>query len=190
MKNLLYNSLINSDFLLLSDFKHKKINLITKQVKLKEHSLSVLDSFSLLKSVKQMIKVLENLKKNPKGATIYIVLTSNSQFYFLLKSFFDKNKTNNLQIKIENSFNFKTDSVLKKDYSINMILNLDNFSKTSANFLLFKRLFSKNILFLFKINSQIEINSLGSYKIYNNILNLRKIIFLIVLLKYFTSNEN
>lgn len=184
MKNLLYNSLIDSDFLLLTDFKNPKVNLITKKINFKNNSLLTLDSFSILKTIKQMIRIIKSLQNNPQGSVIYIVLTSNSQFYFLLKTLFNKITSKRLQIKVENSLNFKS------NFATNMILNLDDFSINSDNFLLFKRLFSKNIFFLYKINSQIELNVLGSYKIYNNILNLKKIIFLIVLLKYFISEKN
>jgi hypothetical protein len=48
MKNLLYNSLIDSDFLLLTDFKNPKVNLITKKINFKNNSLLTLDSFSIL----------------------------------------------------------------------------------------------------------------------------------------------
>lgn len=190
MKNLLYNSLIDSDFLLLIDFKNPKVNLITKKINFKNNSLLTLDSFSILKTIKQMIRIIKSLQNNPQGSVIYIVLTSNSQFYFLLKTLFNKITSKRLQIKVENSLNFKTNLSIKSNFATNMILNLDDFSINSDNFLLFKRLFSKNIFFLYKINSQIELNVLGSYKIYNNILNLKKIIFLIVLLKYFISEKN
>ena len=190
MKNLLYNSLIDSDFLLLTDFKNPKVNLITKKINFKNNSLLTLDSFSILKTITQMIRIIKSLQNNPQGSVIYIVLTSNSQFYFLLKTLFNKITSKRLQIKVENSLNFKTNLSIKSNFATNMILNLDDFSINSDNFLLFKRLFSKNIFFLYKINSQIELNVLGSYKIYNNILNLKKIIFLIVLLKYFISEKN
>jgi hypothetical protein len=190
MKNLLYNSLIDSDFLLLADFKKTNVNLITKKIKFKNNSLLALDSFSILKTIKQMIRIIKSLQNNPQGSVIYIVLTSNSQFYFLLKTLFNKITSKRLEIKVENSLNFKTNLHTNSNFATNMVLNLDDFSRNSENFLLFKRLFSKNIFFLYKINSQVELNVLGSYKIYNNILNLKKIIFLIVLLKYFTSEKN
>ena len=90
MKNLLYNSLIDSDFLLLTDFKNPKVNLITKKINFKNNSLLTLDSFSILKTIKQMIRIIKSLQNNPQGSVIYIVLTSNSQFYFLLKTLFNK----------------------------------------------------------------------------------------------------
>lgn len=179
MQNLLYNSLLKSDFLILSDVNKKTNNLITKNIKLKNSNIITLDSLSILKSIKQMVKTIELLKKNSKKVIIYIILSSNYQFYFLLKSFFNKNFVKNIDIKVENSLNFKTDH-----NTASMILNLDTFSNKSEHFLLFKHLLSKKIYLLFKINSNVEFNFLNSYKIYNDILNFKKILFLIVLLQY------
>lgn len=188
MSNLLYNSLLNSDFLILSDSNKINNNLIIKNIKLQNNNLQILDSFSILKSIKQMIKIIEILKKSSKKVVIHIILTSNSQFYFLLKLFFAKNDIKNLEIKIENSLNFKN-RFHGKDSSTSLIINLNDFSKKSENFLLFKHLLSQKIYLLFKINSTKEFNFLGSYKIHNDILNFKKLLFLIILLKYITTEK-
>ena len=64
MSNLLYNSLLNSDFLILSDSNKITNNLITKNIKLQNNNLQILDSFSILKSIKQMIKIIEILQSD------------------------------------------------------------------------------------------------------------------------------
>ena len=58
----------------------------------------------------------------------------------------------------------------EQEYSINNLKTL-------------KRLFSDNIFLIQKINSRIETNNWGTYKIYNDLFDFKKIIFLIILLE-------
>jgi hypothetical protein len=76
---------------------------------------------------------------------------------------------------------------LLKDIINQILLFLDNNQiLTDENF--YKRLYNNNIFFLNKINSAVEINKGGFYKIYNNIFDYKKIIFLIILLNKIFSN--
>jgi len=46
----------------------------------------------------------------------------------------------------------------------------------------FKKLFEGSILIVNKINSKLESNNFGTYKIFNNMLDFKKLIFLVVLI--------
>ena len=53
----------------------------------------------------------------------------------------------------------------------------------------FKKLFEKNILIVNKINSILEQNNYGTYKIHNEIIDFKKLIFVIVLIKQIILNK-
>jgi len=57
---------------------------------------------------------------------------------------------------------------------------LDSALKNNKN--IFRRFFESNIFLLQKINSTFEKNNWGSYKIYNNVVDYKKILFLVILI--------
>ena len=61
------------------------------------------------------------------------------------------------------------------------LLILLNFSLNNKETFL-KRLFDKNIFLISKINSKLEKNNWGTYKIYNDLTDIKKIIFLLVII--------
>ena len=61
------------------------------------------------------------------------------------------------------------------------VLILLNFSLNNKETFL-KRLFDKNIFLINKINAKIEKNNWGTYKIYNDLTDVKKIIFLLVII--------
>jgi hypothetical protein len=59
-----------------------------------------------------------------------------------------------------------------------MLLNEPINNKETA----FKRLFDKNIFLVNKINSRLEKNNWGTYKIFNELNDFKKIIFLLIVI--------
>ena len=57
------------------------------------------------------------------------------------------------------------------------------FDHVNNNSLLLKKLFDKNIFLMNKINTKIEQNNWGSYKVYNEIDDFKKFIFFLVLIE-------
>jgi hypothetical protein len=165
VKISLYNSLVLSDFFLI-----KKNNLKRSYF---------LDLFSLFKSIKQLLRLLQFLQV--KSSKTFFIKVDNKYHYFLFKKFLFSYSKLNVKIIINQRLDFKNKN------GISFLLFLDNNQLlTDENF--YKRLYNNNIFFLNKINSAVEINKGGFYKIYNNIFDYKKIIFLIILLNKIFSN--
>jgi len=172
----LIKNLIDTDFLFLES-KNKKSSHLLNSLKSDTLFQNVLDPVELIPSLKQIIKLIVYIKKN--NFKRLIVKVDNKQHYFLLKEYLMEHPTN-FNIQIQNSF-FK-DNLCNEDKKI--VLFLDR--KHPKNSI--ERLFSKKILLNIKINSKIEQNNFNSYKLYNDLFDIKKIIFLITLLHKLLKN--
>jgi len=172
----LYKSLIESDFVLLNKSLAKTNGYVFNETTVtKTQQISALDVLQILKSVKQMIRLIQFVKKQ-KNPCLHIVV-ENKQHFFLLKQYFNDNPItfpinlhNSLLLKKKNMNSTQMLLSFEQDYSIN---------NTKA----LKRLLSDNIFLIQKINSKMEFNSWGTYKIFNELFDFKKIIFLIILLE-------
>ena len=186
-KNLnlsLYKNLIDLDFFLLNsnlnlNSHNLKHSLVLKQV----DRINSLDLLELLKSLKQLIRLLQFLKKQT-SYTLHIQV-NNKQHYNLLNQFFSEYKTN-IALKIETSF-LKNHTLNKN--SVEMLLILGEHFSIKNNSII-KRLFNQNIFLFNRINSTNEFNNCGAYKIFNDLFDFKKIIFLIILINQVFSTSN
>ena len=64
------------------------------------------------------------------------------------------------------------------------------FDHINNNSLLLKKLFDKNIFLINKINTKIEKNNWGSYKIFNELDDFKKFIFFLVLIQLTFDKKN
>jgi len=170
----LYKSLIESDFTLLNNVSSKHNPYVQQSVCLTNDSTSTLNLLEAVKSIKQLIRMVQFLKKQ-KLPRLHI-LVENTQHYFLLKEFL-LNYPTKFSIDLQNNFFLKTKA--KKD-STEMLFSFEQQNSISENRLL-RRLLLKKIFLINKVNSRIEINNKGTYKIYNDLFDFKKIIFLIIL---------
>ena len=189
MKNLettnknLIKSLIQSDFLFIEKKKEKKNNRFEKfqSSLLKSYSISFLEPFEILKSLKQIIRVFNFAKRNTKSkiGLHFFLEEENALIFQLLKKYLNNELLNSkmyFDIKFETS-NFKI-SKKKKDFQINFIL--DKKISNDKNFI--KKQFYKNNFLFFKVNSAID-KTQNSYKIQNNFDDYKKILFFIGFLR-------
>ena len=183
MKNLntnLLKVLIETDFLLLSSSKvtSKITNLRHVDYSLKGSSLLnstfSLEIGELVKSLKQTIRLLQFIKA--KESNKLYICTSNKQYLNLLNTYLNESNFKN-SISIKGTL-AKTNST--KDIS-QLLLLLDE--PLGNNKKVFKKLFEEKIYLINKINSKIEANNWGTYKMYNSFSDFKKLIFLIVLLR-------
>ena len=79
-------------------------------------------------------------------------------------------------ITIQNNFT----KIKSNSTKLESLLLLEDPLKAHKN--VFKKLFEEGILVVNKINSNIERNNFGTYKIFNNMLDFKKLVFLIVLI--------
>jgi hypothetical protein len=174
----LINSIINSDFFLLRGLNgNKKTNHLDKQAFLKSSQrISSLNILELVKTIKQFIRLLQFLKnQNDFCLTLNV---ENKQNFLILKDFLiDYKLTNN--IKIYNTFSSRENA--KNDDSVEMFLLLGNFFNLTDKRIL-TRLNSNGIFLISNVNTKITNNNLFCYRIYNDLFDFKKLIFLIVLI--------
>jgi hypothetical protein len=152
--------LIKTDFLFLSVNSQKK--------NLKNNSINSLNILELIKSLNQFIRILQFL--NNQKQTKLILYTSQ----ILEFEFFKKTLISNY-IEIQKSENqFKNFQILE-----NFILNLQNINRST----LLKRYIKNNIFFLSNINTLNSNKQFGFYHIFNDIKDLKKLIFIATLIK-------
>lgn len=177
----LLRSIVETDFALLSKSLKKNSRSLDLTVNLrKDKTLRVLDLFELSKNLKQFVRIIHFLRRQD-SKNMY-VCSSNKQILGILNKYLEENKDKEF-IKVQSNFakiNGKFDSVQSL-----LILEEPLISHNNV----FKKLFEKNILVVNKINSILENNNYGTYKIYNEILDLKKLIFLIVLIKQTVSDK-
>lgn len=186
-KKVLYKSLITSEFLILNkSIIFNKANLFEKNVSLDStNKFLSLNSLASLKDIKQLVSILNSFKKY-KEKEIYIII-ENKQKYFLLKKLFSlKSKKLSVKISIKSSFNFKN-NISKEKPQLILCLDPEEFIGTSR---LIKRFLYNNFLIILKINSLCEINTRGTYKIFNDMSDLKKIIFIVSLIKSIFVNKS
>jgi len=107
---------------------------------------------------------------------------------------------NKQYLSVINSFLSKKDS--KVSFLVKDFLVKEEISRLSSQSLLLlntvvkndkkllKRLFDNNIFLINKINSKIESNNFGSYKVYNDLINFKKLIFLLVIIDLVLNENN
>jgi len=175
-----FYSLINSDFLLLEKkTRIKKNRCLKSNLKLlnnKKNSFLLLNFFELSKTLKQFIRVLQFFR-NSKNPTLFLDF-NNDQFFKILDSFFKKEKLI-LPVKFENKFSFLTKS--------SFILFLDELFLEDKNIV--KKLVYYNVFIMIQINSLLNTLNDSSYKIFNTFDTLKKLIFLMILLKKLYSKK-
>jgi hypothetical protein len=92
-----------------------------------------------------------------------------------LSKYIQENSLKDL-ITVQNSFTKVKSSAAK----LETLLLLEEPLKAHRN--VFKKLFEESILIVNRINSKVESNNFGTYKIFNNMLDFKKLIFLVVLI--------
>lgn len=175
-KNLkFFYSLINSDFLILEKNYNKKENRYLKSnLKLlnkKKNLFSLLNYFELIKMLKQFIRILQFFKnsKNP----LFFLDSNNKQFSKII-TFFTEKYDFILPIRL------KKNSLFENKASA-FILSVDKNVLDYKNNI--KKLIYSNIFIIIQINSFFKNLNNGSYKIFNTFDTLKKLIFLLVLVK-------
>ncbi len=165
--NLLKN-LFNTQFLYLENYKiKKKSNKRFNNVKVKS---MYLDFFKTLVLLKQFIRCLQHLKRiKPSIKNLQIV--SLKEEHLDLFSYF---------LKTKSYINISKRLLLNERKKINNLLVLDDKLFSNSNYL--KNAFLNKYYTILIINNFLKINNSGIYQIKNDLTDIKKLIFLIVLL--------
>ena len=168
-KSLLYH-LIIFDFIFLTHFTKKSSNLNYKNKNLYVVRLAVLE---LLKSIKRFLRSFQFLNKWKKEEVLFHINISNLQYIKFLNILFKKYNLNTT-LNISSIFPGLNIDIKK----IKSILVLDKHLSENN----YKKLNFNKFFLVQEINSFNNINNFGSYKVYNNINDFKKLLFLGVFL--------
>ena len=180
--NLFLKSLIESDFLLVDQKSKKDLRYIKSFNKTKDSSLLFLDPLETIKTVKQLIRLLQFLKK--QNSSVLHLLVENKQYLELAETFFKPVQINSLPVLVKENLPSKSFSSNTLQLLIMLNFSLNNRETT------FKRIFDKNIFLINKINAKFEKNNWGTYKIYNDLNDFKKLVFLLITIQQTVIKKN
>ena len=177
----LLKSLINTEFLILQGkpklkvkkFKHNISNRIDRKID------ASLDLFELVKSLKQFVRILQLLKGYEKSRLV--VSSTNKSIYSFLK-LYDKKMMDLafLDVRLECTRSFGVSK------SVRSLLLLDESVENKVTHI--QKFLREKILLITALNSMKEGNTSGTYKIYNDVLDFKKLAFLMTLISSVVTN--
>jgi len=172
-KSLVYN-LIAFDFIFLTSSTKKISNLATKKYKVSKKFYVVrLAIFELLKSIKRFLRSFQFLNKWKDKKTLFYICIDNPQYIQFLNILFEKYDLNTTL----NISSLLPEGSLKSN-ELKSILILDKFISSSN----YKNLNFYQFFLVQEINSFNNLNNSGAYKVYNNLNDFKKLLFLGVFL--------
>lgn len=173
----LHKSIIDSDFFLLNSNSSQKSSYSRNHWSLnnKEPFVS-LDTLELLKSLKQFIRSLQFLKS--QNLNSLHINVENKEHFFLLKQFLIEYKFS-INVHVHNTFSLK--KVRGNGCTTDMILVLGQTSNQDTKKML-RRLYDSNVFLVNKLNSNVEANNWGTYKIFNDLFDFKKVLFMVILI--------
>lgn len=170
--------LIDFDFLILDKFTHKKNKLRCHKIELNlinNTGFTCLDPIESIKGLKQSIRILQYLK-NSKNSILYIQSDNDYIVNFLNLLLLNNNKFKNIKI-------IKTNSAAICENFNNNANALFLVGKTNYNKDIYEKNFYKKIFLINDISTINRNKDVGIYKLYNNLFNWKKILFLSLLIK-------
>jgi len=172
LKPNLFSHLINFDFFFFDSPNKSHLSKYAQfKVNPKSYSIYLLNLFEQFKSFKQFFRLLQFLKKRNLKSFLQIV-TPVEKNEILLKSILQSTTTQKYQKSVITSFAKLTDVFIP----LKMLVLLD-FSALQTSYLY--NCASRNKFFLVQtINYNFESNSLACYKIFNNLFNYKRLVFI------------
>lgn len=175
-------SLIDSDFSVVDLGSKKKSFNIKSSIKLNTlGTLDVLNLLELNKSIKQLVRILQFLKSNFKSH-LYILAEDKYLVSFLSQYLKDYSLTTSIQIKTTLPTNKE---IIDEPRLVLILGNSSHHFQTVVK----KKFVDNNIFLVSKINLNVETNFFGAYKIFNDLNDIKKIVFLIILLTKILNKE-
>lgn len=157
--------LINSNFLFLESLNDKS------KRKNNEVKFSFLDISQYLKNIKQLTRTLQFLR-NQTNSSLY--LEKDIELIYLIK------KKSKISLKTFNKFLFGVNKKESSDKASKFYLSTSEFSFKDKYF---KFLFFHKLYMITSINSNFEKYHLGTYKFYNDLTEIKKQMFFLLILK-------
>lgn len=173
MNTTFLKSLINSDFAIVPSLKNQ--THLKSRLKINSfYKFDILNILELNKTLKQFSRLLFFLRQQ-QNYCIYILVEDKYSNALLTKVF--QELSINLSISIVDTLPI----INSKDNKVNVMLVLGNLSYNYKN-IIENKLFFNRIFLINKFNIKSEKDFNGIYKIYNDINDIKKIIFLTILM--------
>lgn len=173
IKSVFFKSIVESDFLFLDSSSNKQLRHHQHRLNYKNLKVSSLDLFETLKSVKQLINSLKFLSEK-KNKMLHIWL-KNKQYMRVIDLLIDK-ESFGVDLSIKNALLHSSSNQFKTQLLLLLNIPLKDDKKN------LKRIFNEKIFLINKINLKLEKNDWGSYKIYNDLKDFKKFLFLFILM--------
>lgn len=169
----LFTHLIVFDFFFIDSYANQDLlRFGSFQVHGEKKNIYLLNLFGQFKNFKQFFRLLQFLKKSNQKKGLNILIPSEDHVLLLQKMLKLR-----FQTRVISSF-----AKQQKCYQpLKMLLLLD-YPSTRAQHV-FNCVTRNKLNLVQSINSQFEVNSLGYYKICNNFLNIKRLVFIGILLK-------
>jgi len=177
-------ALIDSDFAVVSSSKNS--NQLKSKIKINSlYNFNILNILELNKTLKQFSRLLFFLKQQKTSDYCIYILVEDKYLNVLLTTIFQE-----LSIKLPIIVSETLPIIKSNSDKINVMLILGNLSYNYKNFVE-NKLFNNKIFLVNKFNTKSEKVFNGIYKIYNDINDFKKIIFLVILMsKVLNKNIN
>lgn len=176
-KSLLYN-LIIFDFIFLTSFTKRTSNLVAKKYRISKKLYIVrLAIFELLKGIKRFLRLFQFLNKWEDQKALFYICITNPQYIKFLNSLVQK-----YDLNISLNISSLLPRLHSKTSELKSILILDTLLSNNS----YKSLNFSQFFLVQEINSFNSVNNSGAYKVYNNLNDFKKLLFLgIFLLQVF-----
>jgi predicted protein tyrosine phosphatase len=171
IQKALFKSLLLSDFLFINSISNLKNPFIQNHLMLKKSSLVQLTLIDLLKNVKQFLRLIQHVKKI-KNNNLYFCMGNLFRLELLQKVFSIYSLNKNIFLTLDIPQNV---DLIQKN-SLNLLCHLNDVLLENKN--LFKTLTIRHFFLNQKVNLSLNKKDLSSYKIYNNLDDFKKIIFI------------
>jgi hypothetical protein len=180
LKHLLLKGIVDSDFLFLNQKSVKQMSHIQLQAKHQNTKITSLNLFETLKGLKQLIRSLKFLSES-ESKMLHVWLR-NKQYLYVLDLLINKTVWD-IDLSIKNTLVRKPSNKLKTQ----LLFLLDFPLKDNKKII--KRIFNENIFLINKINLKLEKNDWGTYKVYNNLENFKKFLFIFIVIDLILNNK-
>jgi hypothetical protein len=177
ISSILAQSVLETEFFLLSS-NSKKVNASILSISINKSIALGLDFFELIKNLKQLIRTMQflNIQKNRK-----LVLCSSNKSITSFLHFYQKELKLSKFINIQSNL---TKTVSTLSFTQSLLLFEESLKKSLVKHL------GEKVSIISKINSKIESKNSGTYKVYNDASNYKKLAFIISLLYQVFEKKN
>jgi hypothetical protein len=177
ISSILAQSVLETEFFLLSS-NSKKVNISILSISISKSTALGLDIFELIKNLKQLIRTMQflNIQKNRN----LVLCSSNKNIASFLR--FYQN-----ELKLSKFIDIQS-NLTKIISNLNLTQSLLLFEDSSKKSL--KKHLGEKVSIVSKINSKVESKNSGTYKVYNDTSNYKKLAFIVALLYQVFDKKN